>query len=206
VPSRQGDRVPVTDLDEHVFGVCLLNDWSARDIQLWEGQPLGPFLGKSFATSVSAWVVPTDVLATARVPVGSAASDGVLPYLRETTPTGLDLTLSLSVNGSVVSHPPYASMHWSPAQMLAHMTVNGASVRTGDVFASGTVSGDASDTWGSLAELSQMGAAPISLVDGTTRTFLEDGDEVVISATAPGPDGVVLSLGEVRGTVLPATT
>jgi fumarylacetoacetase len=204
VPSRHGVPVPTTDFGEHVFGVCLVNDWSARDIQLWEGQPLGPFLGKSFATSISPWLVPLDALAAARVAVPSHHAP-VLPYLVETSPAGLDVSLELSINGTVVSRPPYASMFWSPAQMLAHMTVNGASVRTGDLFASGTVSGDAADTWGSLAELSQMGATPISLADGTTRTFLEDGDDVVISATAPGPDGVVLSLGEVRGKILPAS-
>lgn len=191
VPSRQGDPVPVTEFADHVFGVCLLNDWSARDIQLWEGQPLGPFLGKSFATSVSPWLVPLDVLAEARIPVPSHHAP-VLPYLVETEPAGLDLSLSLSINGTVVSRPPYSAMFWSPAQMLAHMTVNGASVRTGDIYASGTVSGDEPDTWGSLIELY-----------GNTA-FLDDGDEVVISATAPGPAGVVLSLGEVRGTVVPA--
>ena len=204
LPSRHGVPVPTTDFAEHVFGVCLVNDWSARDIQLWEGQPLGPFLGKSFATSISPWLVPLDLLADARVAVPSDHAP-VLPYLVETAPAGLDLTLELSINGTVVSRPPYASMFWSPAQMLAHMTVNGASVRTGDLFASGTVSGEAADTWGSLAELSQMGAAPITLADGTTRAFLEDGDEVVISATAPGGDGDVPSLGEVRGVVLPAS-
>ena len=203
LPSRHGVPVPTTDFDQHVFGVCLVNDWSARDIQLWEGQPLGPFLGKSFATSVSPWLVPLDVLEAARIGVPSDHAP-LLPYLVETAAAGLDLTLQLSINGTVVSRPPYSSMFWSPAQMLAHMTVNGASVRTGDLFASGTVSGEAADTWGSLAELSQMGATPITLADGTTRTFLEDGDEVVISATAPGPGGVVLSLGEVRGTVLAA--
>jgi fumarylacetoacetase len=203
VPSLRGEPVSVTDFYDHVFGVCLLNDWSARDIQLWEGQPLGPFLGKSFATSISPWLVPLDVLSAARIPVPSHHAP-VLPYLVETADAGLDLSLTLSINGTVVSRPPYATMFWSPAQMLAHMTVNGASIRTGDLYASGTVSGDEPGTWGSLAELSQMGAKPMPLDDGTTRTFLDDGDEVVISATAPGPDGVVLSLGEVRGTVLPA--
>jgi fumarylacetoacetase len=204
LPSRHGVAVPTTDFFEHVFGVCLVNDWSARDIQLWEGQPLGPFLGKSFGTSISPWLVPLDVLADARIQTPSHHA-ALLPYLVETAPAGLDLALELSINGTVVSRPPYASTFWSPAQMLAHMTVNGASVRTGDLFASGTVSGDAADTWGSLAELSQMGATPISLADGTARTFLQDGDDVVISATAPGPDGDVLSLGEVRGVVLPAS-
>jgi fumarylacetoacetase len=203
VPSPQGEPVSVVDFADHVFGVCLLNDWSARDIQLWEGQPLGPFLGKSFATSISPWLVPLDRLSEALIPVPSHHAP-VLPYLVETSPAGLDLSLSLAINDTVVSRPPYSSMFWSPAQMLAHMTVNGASLRTGDVYASGTVSGDAPDTWGSLAELSQMGTRPVRLEDGTERTFLEDGDEVVISATAPGPDGTVLRLGEVRGTVVPA--
>jgi fumarylacetoacetase len=202
-PSRQGVPVPVTDFSVHVFGVCLVNDWSARDIQLWEGQPLGPFLGKSFATSVSSWLVPLDQLADARIPVPSANAP-TLPYLTETAPAGLDVLLELSINGTVVSRPPYASMFWSPAQMLAHMTVNGASVRTGDLYASGTVSGADRQQWGSLAELSAFGTTPITLADGSTRTFLDDGDEVVISATAPGPDGRVLSLGEVRGRVEPA--
>jgi fumarylacetoacetase len=195
--------VSVTEFSEHVFGVCLLNDWSARDIQMWEGQPLGPFLGKSFATSISPWLVPLDVLAAARIPVPSQHAP-VLPYLVETSDAGLDLSLTMSVNGTVMSRPPYASMFWSPAQMLAHMTVNGASIRTGDLYASGTVSGDEPDTWGSLAEISQMGTKPVPLADATTRTFLEDGDEVVITATGPGPNGEALSLGEVRGTVLPA--
>ena len=192
VPSRQGVPVPTTDFYEHVFGVCLVNDWSARDIQLWEGQPLGPFLGKSFATSISPWLVPLDVLAEARISVPSDHAP-VLPYLVETSPAGLDLTLELTINGTVISRPPYSSMFWSPAQMLAHMTVNGASIRTGDLFASGTVSGVDREQWGSLYE-----------IYGGDR-FLEDGEEVVISATAPGLDGVRLSLGEVRGTVLPAS-
>ena len=200
-PSRHGEPVPCTALADHVFGVCLLNDWSARDIQAWETQPLGPFLGKSFATSVSAWLVPLDILAAARVPVGSAGAP-LLPYLQETEPAGYDITFTLSVNDTVLSRPPYSTMFWSPAQMLAHMTVNGASVRTGDLYASGTVSGPERDQWGSLAELSQLGRSPYSLADGSTRSFLADGDEVVISASAPGADGARLALGSVAGRVL----
>ncbi|MDQ1704305.1 MAG: fumarylacetoacetase [Frankiaceae bacterium] len=191
VPSRQGEPVPVGDFAEHVFGVCLVNDWSARDIQAWEGQPLGPFLGKSFATSVSPWIVPLDELAAARRPVTSAGTD-LLPYLRETEPWGLDLSLELRVNDEVLSRPPYATMFWSPAQMLAHMTVNGASVRTGDLYASGTVSGPSPDQVGSLIELG--------------RGFLDDGDEVVIRATAPAADGSTMDLGAVSGTVAPAAS
>ena len=191
MPSTLGEPVPVDAFADHVFGVCLVNDWSARDIQAWEYQPLGPFLGKSFATSMSAWVVPLDALTGARRPVGSA--DWPLQdYLREREPWGLDLALELVVDGEVRSRPPYASMFWSPAQMLAHLTSNGASVRTGDLYASGTVSGPGADEVGSLIELS-----------GNTA-FLDDGAEVVIRGTAPGADGSTLSLGEVRGTVLPA--
>jgi fumarylacetoacetase len=191
VPSTMGEPVPAAAFADHVFGVCLVNDWSARDIQAWEYQPLGPFLGKSFATSMSAWVVPLAALAAARRPVGSVDWP-VQDYLQESEPWGLDLDLELEVNGEVVSRPPYSSMFWSPAQMLAHLTVNGASVRTGDLYASGTVSGPAADQVGSLIELFD------------NERFLADGDEVVIRGTAPGTDGGRLSLGEVRGTVLPA--
>ena len=201
-PSELGTPVPLRDFDQHVFGVCVVNDWSARDVQAWEYVPLGPFLGKSFATSVSPWVVPLAALAHARrrPPVREPA---LLPYLDDSDaePWGLDLALEVRLNGQVVSRPPFATMYWTPAQMLAHMTVNGASLRTGDLFASGTVSGPDVDQRGSLLELSWGGRDPITLADGSTRTFLEDGDEVVISASAPGPDGGRLALGEVHGTI-----
>jgi len=187
-PSALGTPVHVSTFGQHVFGVCLVNDWSARDIQAWEYQPLGPFLGKSFATSISPWIVPLAALSAARVPVASAGRD-LAPYLRETEPWGLDLTLELRRNDELLSRPPYREMFWSPAQMLAHMTVNGASVRTGDLFASGTVSGPDRSQWGSLIEL----------YDNTE--FLADGDEIVISGSAGQ-----LSLGEVRGVIKPAAT
>lgn len=204
-PSRLGVAIPVADFAEHVFGVCLVNDWSARDLQAWEYVPLGPFLGKSFLTSVSPWIVPLDALQAARVrppdrdiPVQPYLADGDHPW-------GLDLDLEVRLNGHLVSRPPFAGMYWTPAQQLAHMTVNGASVRTGDLYASGTVSGPAKDQRGSMFELAWGGAEPIELPDGTTRSFLEDGDEVVISASAPGADGTRIGFGEVRGRVLPAT-
>ena len=205
VPSTQGEPVPVGAFADQVFGVCLVNDWSARDIQAWEYQPLGPFLGKSFATSISPWVVPLDALEAARRPVQSMTDGGLLPYLREPEPWGFDLALEVQVNGTLVSRPPYARMHWSAAQMLAHLTVNGASVRSGDLYASGTVSGPSRSEFGSLIELSDNGAATVLLDDGSTRTFLEDGDVVTISATAAGPDGGRIGLGEVTGRILPAT-
>ena len=201
--SRLGEPIPIDDFAEHVFGVVLVNDWSARDIQAWEYQPLGPFLGKSFATSISPWVVPLEALEAARVD-GPAQDPEPLPYLRRAKPWGLDLALEVSVNGAVVSRPPFATMYWTPDQMLAHMTVNGASTRTGDLYASGTVSGPEPAQRGSLIELTWNGAEPLTLPDGSTRTFLEDGDTVTISATAPAAGGGRLSLGEVTGTVQPA--
>ncbi|HEY4314167.1 MAG TPA: fumarylacetoacetase [Actinomycetes bacterium] len=203
VPSPQYTSVPTEDFHQHVFGVCLLNDWSARDLQAWEYVPLGPFLGKSFATSVSPWVVPLDALLAARVP-GPVQEPAVLPYLERHSDWGLDLTLEVSWNGTVVSRPPFAGMYWTPDQQLAHLTVNGASLRTGDLFASGTVSGSAVDERGSFLELTWNGTEPVTLADGSTRSFLEDGDEVSITATAPGPDGARIGFGEVRGRVLPA--
>lgn len=204
-PSRLGAPVPLADFDRHVFGLCLVNDWSARDIQAWEYVPLGPFLGKSFATSVSPWVIPLAALDDARV-APPVRTEPLQPYLddADAPPWGFDLRLEVSVNGHVISRPPFASMYWTAAQQLAHMTVNGASLRTGDLFASGTVSGPAREERGALIELTWNGQEPLTLPDGTERAFLEDGDEVVISATAPGPDGSTLSLGEVTGKVASA--
>jgi fumarylacetoacetase len=204
VPSRRGEPVPVAEFDRHVFGACLVNDWSARDVQAFETVPLGPFLGKAFATSVSGWVVPLDALRAARTAPPPRDAEP-LPYLREgPDPWGLDLSLTVSINGSPVSRPPFATMYWTPAQLLAHLTCGGAPVRTGDLYASGTVSGPGRDQLGCLLELTSNGAEPIVLADGSSRAFLEDGDEVVIGATAPGPDGEVISFGEVRGRVIPA--
>jgi fumarylacetoacetase len=205
-PSRLGVPVPQQDFARHVFGVCLVNDWSARDVQAWEYVPLGPFLGKSFATSVSPWVVPLAALDAARVRP-PARDVPLLPYLDDADlePWGLDLRLQVRLNGHLVAEPPYATTYWTAAQQLAHLTVNGASLRTGDLYASGTVSGPERGQRGSLLELSWGGSEPISLPDGSRRTFLEDGDEVVISAVAPGPGGTTVGLGEVRGRVVPAS-
>ncbi|MFI9326998.1 fumarylacetoacetase [Kitasatospora sp. NPDC052868] len=203
-PSALGTPVTLDDFRTHVFGVCLVNDWSARDIQAWEYVPLGPFLGKSFATSLSPWIVPLDALEHARVSP-PARDVEPLPYLddRGGEPWGLDLALEVGLNGHTISRPPFASMYWTAAQQLAHMTANGASLRTGDLFASGTVSGPERETRGALIELTWNGEEPLKLPDGTTRTFLEDGDEVTITATAPGPDGSLVGFGEVVGRVTP---
>ncbi len=194
-------RVPTSAAADHVFGVVLVNDWSARDIQGWEAQPLGPFLGKSFATSISAWVTPLDAFSAARV---HTPAHKLLDYLVEDAPWGLDLTLEVDWNGTVVSRPRFADMYYSFAQQLAHMTVNGATVRPGDLFASGTVSGPNREQLGCFLEMSWGGRDKITLAGGQQRTFLEDDDTVRITATAPGPDGSVVGLAEVAGSVSPA--
>ncbi|MET0837998.1 MAG: fumarylacetoacetase [Marmoricola sp.] len=199
-PSAIGARVPTSAFAEHVFGVTPLNDWSARDIQAWEYVPLGPFLGKSFATSISPWVTPLAALEAARVDL-PGQDPAPLEYLQVDGPAGYDIAYEVVLNGEVVSRPPYSAMYWSPAQMLAHMTVNGASLRTGDLFASGTISGDAPEQRGSFLELSWGGKEPF----GAGHTFLEDGDIVTLRASAPGTLGGRIALGEVTGTILPAS-
>ena len=203
-PSRLGQPIAVEAFTDHVFGACLLNDWSARDIQAWEYVPLGPFLGKSFATSISAWIVPLEALESARRDP-PPRDPQPLPYLRDAEPWGLELDLEVEVNDTVVSRPPFATMYWTPAQQLAHLSVNGACVRTGDLYASGTVSGPEPDQRGSLLELSWGGRDAIALEDGSRRTFLEDGDSVTLRATAPGAEGVRIGFGEVTGTIRAAT-
>jgi fumarylacetoacetase len=177
-----GTRIAAAAADEHVFGVCLLNDWSARDIQAFETMPLGPFLGKSFATSVAPWITPLASLAEHRIDA-----------------YGFDIELEVRINGTLVSRPRYADMHWTYAQMLAHLTSNGSAVRTGDVFASGTVSGPEPGQRGCLLELTWNGTETITLDDGSTRSWLEDGDTVTITARAGE-----LDLAEVTGQISPA--
>jgi fumarylacetoacetase len=201
--SAQGTSVAVSEFADHVFGAFLVNDWSSRDLQAWESQPLGPFLAKSFATSISPWIVPLDALEHGRINPPPRDVE-LLPYLADIDKWGLDLALEVSLNGHVVSRPPFATMYWTPAQMLAHMTVNGASTRTGDLYASGTVSGPDRDQRGCLLELSWGGAEPLTLADGSVRAFLEDADEVTITATAPGASGTRIGFGEVTGQILPA--
>ncbi|MFG2224286.1 fumarylacetoacetase [Streptomyces sp. NPDC048644] len=193
-PSALHEPVALGAFRDHVFGVCLLNDWSARDIQAWEYVPLGPFLGKSFATSVSAWITPLDALDHART-APPARDLPLLPYLDDAAaePGGIDLRIEVRINDETVSRPPFSTMYWTAAQQLAHMTVNGASLRTGDLFASGTVSGPEPDQLGCLLELTQ-GKGP----------YLQDGDEVTLTAWAPGPEGARIGLGEVTGRILPA--
>jgi fumarylacetoacetase len=198
-----GEPIQLQRAREHLFGVCLVNDWSARDIQAWEYVPLGPFLGKSFGTSISAWITPLAALGQAWT-APPRRDPMPLPYLDDHAERGgLDITLEIAVNGSVVSRPPFKSMYWTSAQMLAHLTVNGASVRPGDLIASGTVSGPLLTERGSLLELTWNGTEPLTLTDQRTLAFLQDGDEVVLTATAPAANGRI-ALGECRGRVLPS--
>jgi fumarylacetoacetase len=198
-----GTPVPLADAPDHLFGVVLLNDWSARDIQAWEYVPLGPFLGKSFATSISAWVTPMSAFEAARVHLDDQ-EPRPHDYLHHERDRGLDLHIEVTLNGTVVTRPEYRHMYWSPEQMLAHLTVNGASLRDGDLVGSGTVSGADPGTLGSLVELTDNGARPLTLADGSTRSFLEDGDVVTMTAWAPGPDGTRVGVAEVTGRIVPA--
>ncbi len=203
VHSILSEPVPASRFTEHVFGACLVNDWSARDLQSWESVPLGPFLSKSFATTVSPWVVPLAALEHARIRPPSRDTE-LLPYLTETEDWGLDIDFEVRINGHVVSRPRYAVMHWSPAQMLAHLTVNGACIGVGDLYASGTVSGPEPDQRGCLIELAWNGTEPVKLPDGTSRAWIEDSDEVTISATARGEDGARIGFGAAHAQIMPA--
>jgi fumarylacetoacetase len=200
-PSAHGEPVPVDRALDHVFGVVLLNDWSARDLQAFESQPLGPFLGKSFATSISPWVTPMAALAPFRAAPFTAQEPVPEAYLRE-EPWALDIALEIALNGERIAATNARHLYWSVAQQVAHLTVNGASLRTGDLLGSGTISGPERSQRGCLLELSWNGAEPIALPGGGERTFLEDGDEVVLRGVAGSGDGAV-ALGEVRGRVVP---
>jgi len=201
-----GEPLSIEEVRETIFGVVIVNDWSARDIQKWEYQPLGPFLGKSFGTSISAWVVPLDALEPYRV-AGPRQHPAPLEYLRTEQPWGLDIELEVALapeggEETVISRTNARGLYWTMAQQLAHATINGARVRAGDLYASGTISGSAPGTYGSMIELSWNGEQPIK-VEGGERTFLEDGDMVVMRGGCSGR-GPVISLGDVRGTVLGA--
>jgi fumarylacetoacetase len=198
--SEPGIPIPVEHFADHVFGLTLLNDWSARDIQAFETVPLGPHQGKSFATSVAAWITPLDALERAWRPPPAREIEPPRHLDDRDLPGGLDLELTVSINGVVVSRPPFDTMYWTPAQMLAQLTANGAPARPGDLFGSGTISGPDAYQFGSLLELAWGGTRPIRL-GAETRSWLEDGDEVVITASAPGNSGGRIELGEVRGRV-----
>jgi fumarylacetoacetase len=201
VVGTGGARITPDDAAEHVFGAVLVNDWSARDIQAYEYRPLGPNLAKSFATTISPWVVTLDALERFLVPA-PVQDPKPASYLHAERDWALDVDLDVTVNDTVVSRTNFRELYWTFAQQLAHMTANGATTRTGDLFASGTVSGESPDSWGSLMELSWGGSRRIELADGTSRTFLEDGDHVVVRGCCRAPGSPRIGFGEAAGTVV----
>ena len=210
--NAMGSPIPVADAYEHLFGVCLLNDWSARDVQAWEYQPLGPFLAKNFATSISPWVVTMEALEPFRcAPEPRAEGDPApLPHLASPENGALAITLEVWLRSAQMSapvrlsHGNFASMYWTLAQMIAHHTSNGCPLQAGDLIGSGTVSGPAKENRGCLLELTWRGTEPIALPSGESRRFLEDGDEVILRGWAEAPGQRRIGLGECRGTVMPA--
>jgi len=203
-----GTPIPISEAEEHLFGMVLVNDWSARDIQAWEYVPLGPFLAKNFATSVSPWVVLLEALEPFRT-AGPAQDPTPLPYLQATSPGAFDIRLEVLLQSEKMDRPARISasnfrhLYWSMAQQLAHHTVNGCNLRPGDLLASGTISGPTPDSYGSLLELTWRGSKPLALPGGETRTFLQDGDRLTLTGWCQG-DGYRVGFGEVTGRVLPA--
>jgi fumarylacetoacetase len=199
--SAMGHSIPVDRAEASIAGIVLVNDWSARDLQAWEYRPLGPLLSKSFATTVSPWVVALDALAPYRVDA-PPQDPAPLPHLTAEPNRGIDLNLEVELNGTVVTRTNFRHMYWTMAQQLAHLASNGTRIRTGDLYASGTVSGPDEEGAGSLLERTRDGTRPISLDDGSSRTFLEDGDTVVLRGWCSAPGLPRLGLGECHGTVV----
>jgi fumarylacetoacetase len=203
IVGAAGTRIAADAADRYVFGAVLVNDWSARDIQAYEYQPLGPHLGKSFATTMSPWVVPLDALRPYFVAPPRQDPEPA-PYLRASRPWGLDLELRVELNGTEICATSFRHLYWTFAQQLAHLTVNGATVRPGDLFASGTVSGPNPGECGSLMEITWRGAEPLTLADGSTRSFLEDGDTVTLRGWCGGEGRPRVGFGPCTGTIIPA--
>lgn len=205
--SPLGKALDTATAQEHIFGMVLLNDWSARDIQKWEYVPLGPFLGKNFATHISPWVVTMEALAPFKVD-GPPQEPKVLPYLSYKGPQNYDIHLEVALSPKegqedIICRSNYKYMYWNMPQQLAHHTVNGCNIRTGDLYGSGTISGKDPQSYGSMLELAWMGTRPLKLSDGSTRTFLRDGDTVRLRGHCGASDKRV-GFGEVTATVLPA--
>ncbi len=219
-PNRQGEPVPIAHAEDHLFGINLLNDWSARDVQAWEYQPLGPFLGKSFASTISPWIVTMEALAPFRSPLQRPNTDPApLPYLNapdNRANGGIDINLEVVLQtasmqaagyaGDRLSYSNFTDGYWTAAQLIAHHTINGCNLRSGDYFGTGTLSGSKPEQAGSLLELSQGGTQEIHLSNGETRTFLEDGDTVILKGYCEREGFQRIGLGECRGTVSSAIT
>jgi fumarylacetoacetase len=205
--NELGRPIPIEETEEHIFGFVLVNDWSARDIQKWEYQPLGPFNAKNFATSISPWVVTLEALAPFKV-APPEQEPAPLPYLQEATPWSLDIPIDILLESEEMEQPHpvarsnFRHLYWTPAQQLAHHTVTGCNIRPGDLLASGTISGPEKSTRGCLLELTWKGSEPVRLPNGETRTFLKDGDRVTFRATCE-KEGLRIGFGEVTGRVLP---
>jgi fumarylacetoacetase len=219
VGNERGESVPIAEAAGHLFGLCLLNDWSARDVQAWEYQPLGPFLAKNFATTISPWIVTAEALAPYRVAAYARAEGDPQPldYLRDAEDAArgsFDVTVEAWLRTAQMrqagsdfhrlSRGNLREMYWTFAQMLAHHSSNGCNLRPGDLLGSGTISGAEKDSAGCLLELTSGGLAPIELADGSRRSFLEDGDEVVLRAWCGREGAARIGFGECRGVVLPA--
>jgi fumarylacetoacetase len=216
--NAKGTRVAIAEAEQHVFGICLLNDWSARDLQGWEYQPLGPFLSKNFATTISPWLVTLEALAPYRVPFTRPEGDPQpLPYLdapanRAEGAFDIQLQVELQtqrmraagVPGTAICRTSYRHAYWTIAQMVAHHTVNGCSLQPGDLFGSGTLSGPTTGEAAALIELTQGGKNPVVLPDGESRTWLEDGDSVTLRGWCEKADAARVGFGECVGTMLPA--
>lgn len=206
--NRLGEPIPIAQAERHIFGLVLVNDWSARDIQKWEYQPLGPFLSKSFATSISPWVVTLDALEPFRVP-GPVQDPEPFPYLRSTGPWSFDIHLEVGLQAQALDKPDVVCrsnarhLYWNIAQQLAHHTINGCNLQPGDLLATGTISGPTPDSYGSLLELTCRGTRPLTLSNGETRTFLHDGDRVTLTGWCQG-EGYRVGFGAVTGKVLPS--
>lgn len=207
--NKLGEPIPVGRAHEHLFGLVLVNDWSVRDVQRWEYVPLGPFLAKNIGTSVSPWVVTMDALEPFRIK-GPAQQPQPLPYLRHNQARSYDINLEIGLQAASMQSPAticrtnFRNLYWDTNQQIAHHTINGCNLRTGDLLASGTISGDERESFGSLLELAWGGKNPIELPNGEKRTFLEDGDTVIMTGYAQG-DGFRVGFGEVRGTILKAS-
>jgi len=202
-----GKRVKIKDAEENIFGLVQFNDWSARDIQAWEYVPLGPFLGKSFASTISPWIVTLDALQPFRTN-GPKQDPKPLPYLQQSENMNYDIHLQAAImpkggKETVVANSNFKYMYWSMAQQLTHHTVNGCNVRSGDMMGSGTISGPTKDSYGSMLELTWRGQNPIKLSDGTERKFINDGDTVIMRAHCE-KDGLRIGFGECSGKILPA--
>lgn len=206
--TQLGEPIPIEKAHEHIFGMVLMNDWSARDIQAWEYVPLGPFLGKNFGTTISPWVVPMEALLPFAVP-NPIQDPQPLPYLQHCDPYTFNINLFVSLKGQgmaegkTICKSNFKYMYWTMKQQLTHHTVNGCNVRPGDLLASGTISGPNPESFGSMLELSWRGSKNIDLGGGETRTFLNDGDEVTITGYCEG-DGYRVGFGPCKGTILPA--